>query len=660
MIKALRHSLAVAGCAGLLFIGAHGARAQETPTTPSVAPDPPQAQSAPRKRIPSAPPAPRAPKARPSATVVAPTQPQTPYPAPPAQRPAVAPAAPQTPLPPRQVVTVVHRLSGWKLLAWLAVSGPPALEIDRFPSASDVHTNIVAGFVSDDGRSVMARLPQAQAEFEIIAPPALAPSFFPGGDKPRADFPEFMLVNREGKRFKATFVGLDAATGLSLLEAEEPLFPSNGDLGNTETLTASVGQRIHLFAPAPVAPPPAGETGQTEEEETIYLDMGQTVGRLVEVRRAAQGRPAVVTARAPQATSALTGAVATSESGKPLGIVALSGPGETRIVPFEDVRAAAARVRSFRAVVVPRPWLGVRGDAAFKAPLETWVKGGWTAEKALPLIQNRRGVFLTSVAPETPAFQSGLRRGDVIARVGEREVNGIEDLSAVLREAGVGQTVRFTVWRATAAAPFELPVVLSGVANPALATFEAEKFAARSKILEVRSEINATRDEERRLRSEGRAAESKAAALAELEARRRRAERQLSVAETRYNEAEERAAQARFFRLNDWPVAAHGGLLLHRPLRASGVEVIGLTPRSATRLGARGGVLVVSVINGSAAERSGLRAGDIIETIGGKTFSHAELRGLLRNSTGPRLALGVVRGATKLTVSLPLDEREKE
>lgn len=93
-----------------------------------------------------------------------------------------------------------------------------------------------------------------------------------------------------------------------------------------------------------------------------------------------------------------------------------------------------------------------------------------------------------------------------------------------------------------------------------------------------------------------------------------------------------------------------------RPLRASGLEVIGLTHRGASQLGARGGLLVVSVLPGSAAEQVGIRGGDVIETAAGKPFSQAELRGILNRTTTPRIALGVVRGTTKLTVLLPLNE----
>lgn len=667
MSKGLRQIIALAMWAGLLLLCAASisVRAQGEPQSAAVEPAvAPQSPAPPSRKEPAKMRPARAPQARPAAVINSVGAPQAPAssrpaPAPQAQRPAHAPKAPA---PPRQLVTVVHRLSGWKLLTWLAVSGPPALELDRFPSASDVHTNIVAGFVSNDGRSVMARLPQAEVEFGAHAMPQLPPGFLSEQNGRTPAITEFTLVNREGKRVEANFVGFDAATGLSLLEANEPLLPLNGDTLSAEA--PAVGQRVHLFAPTPAAQPVAlaNDSGVTDEHETIYLDMGRTEGQLVEVRRATSGKAARVTARAPRVSPAWSGALATSQTGSPLGIVALSGGGETQIVPVEDVRAAIARVRATRAGIVPQPWLGVRGDTAFNAPLTTWIKNGWKRETALPLIQSRKGVLLTSVAPDSPAFQAGLKPGDVIVSVGAREIVNIEDLTMLLKEAGVGAKISFTVRRASTPSPQECSVLLGGVSNPALATLEAEMRAARSKIFDMRSGIAAARQEEERLRAEGRAAERYAVELAALETRRQQAESRLTEAQMQLAEAEARIAQtrARLLRPNDWPMPALSGFWEPRPLRASGLEVVGLTARGAMQLGARGGVLVVSVLPGSAAEQSGIRAGDVIETAAGRAFSHADLHSILKNATRSRIDLGLVRGPQKLTVLLSLDRGDQE
>ena len=168
-----------------------------------------------------------------------------------ARRPASRPTRSAT----TGVITVVHRLSGWKLLAWLASTPSPVVEVEDLPFASDVHTNIVAGFVSEDGRTVFARLGQAEAEAGIAAP--FGPVLSDGVD----DAPDITLVRRDGQRYKARFIGLDGSTGLSLLEAVTPVIPPAAHVGAQRM---SVGQRVRLYAPEPVSPPPAASPGPRE------------------------------------------------------------------------------------------------------------------------------------------------------------------------------------------------------------------------------------------------------------------------------------------------------------------------------------------------------------------------------------------------------------
>jgi S1-C subfamily serine protease len=489
----------------------------------------------------------------------------------------VAQAAPAVaPVRPRQVVTVVHRLSGWKLLAWLATSDPSSLEVEELPSPTDVHTNIVAGYVSDDGRTVVARLPQAEADLDSFPAPStsLFPATAPAAPKPE---PEYTVITSDGRRVEAKFVGLDSATGLSLLEASSSLMSNApaGTQGDTEDPT--VGQRVRLYAPAPsrptAAPPAAG---------VIYLNIDEKEGRLTEVRSGPSGRPFRLVAQTPEASPEWTGAVAANEIGEVLGIVSQTGSGETQIVPVATVRGALERVMRLRASA-PQPWLGVRGDAAFQAPLQTWVNFGWKPEFALPHIQDKRGVFLTSVARDTPAALAGLKPGDLISRVGAKDVRSPQDLSLTLAEAGVGSSLDFTVWRAFEPAPLKFTVRLAAAQNPAIATAVAEARAA-----DYANVLNP------------------AAAPEALKA---------------YEEA--------------------------NFLKTFGLDGLRLSPRGAARLGARGGLLVVAVRPGSPAADCGLRAGDVIETANGAQFTLAEFRHMLSNRSAEALSLGVVRGGAR-------------
>src|SRR6266508_65869 len=69
-----------------------------------------------------------------------------------------------------QVVTIVHRLSGVKMLRYLLrqrTEGDQVFTIDPDAISNDAHASIIAGWALDDGKTIAARLPQAGAEIEF-------------------------------------------------------------------------------------------------------------------------------------------------------------------------------------------------------------------------------------------------------------------------------------------------------------------------------------------------------------------------------------------------------------------------------------------------------------------------------------------------------------
>lgn len=450
------------------------ARAQDavTPTAPRTPPAAsPPADVAPRAPRPVVEPAPSAQPgarvARPAPVVAPPAGPQAPTPAAKA-----APAA--APVPPRQVVTVVHRLRGWKLLAWLATTVRPSFELDELPSATDVHTNIVAGYISDDGRTVVARLPQAESVLDFPAP---ASNLFEPAQQtatqsaPRPE-PEYSVITSEGRSVEARFVGVDATTGLSLLEASSAILPGAmaGDAGHTDD--PAVGQRVLFYTPAPA---PAAAT--PPEAGTLPLIIDERPGVLTAVKSGPSGRPFRLVAQTPAATDEWIGSVVANDVGDVIGIVSQTGTGGTQIVPVATALGARERVMRLGASA-PQPWVGIGGNAAFREPLEEWRKYGWTVEAATAHIEQGGGVLLTKVAPGAPAARAGLKPGDLISRIGARDVRTVEDLTLTLKEAGVGSSLDFMVWRALEPEPLKFTVRLAATRNPAR-EFEAAEWAAR-------------------------------------------------------------------------------------------------------------------------------------------------------------------------------------
>lgn len=619
----------------ILFPASLSARQAATP-----APAPAPAPNGPATPPPAAQPAqsvsPRAPRVN-----VTPRAPRT---APAPRAPVATPA-----VPPRQVVTVVHRLTGWKLLAWLATSGPPAVELDELPSTTDAHTNIVAGYIYDDGRTVVARLPQADIDLEAFAVPRTPPAFFARSGAGFDSEPEYMLVTADNRRVEARFVGIDSSTGLTLLEATKTLLSGApaGDQGDTEDPT--VGQRVRLYAPAPAAAP-AARTPPAPTPGYILVSIDQKEGLLTEVNRAPSGKPSRVVVSAGDVSQAWTGAVAANELGEVVGIISQSRGGETQLVPMAAVKSACERVLRLRGNA-PQPWLGARADAALQSSLDAWVKFGWTPETARPLIENRRGVFLTSVAPGTPAALAGLKPGDLISGVGAREVRGAEDFSMTLREAGVGSTVDMTVWRALEPSPVKVTVELKGVRNPALATAVAEESALREAVLALSRELGALRAEQSRLRNDPRGAD--AAELTRLGEKLVAAEAGLALTREQLELVRAKVNASRFPALGfpRLPPAQFEGYTAASRLQLYGLNALGLTQKGASRLGAKGGMLVVAVRPESPAAASGLVAGDVIETVNGTPLVHTELRRLLAVPDPSALTFGLVREGRRLTVN---------
>lgn len=580
-----------------------------------------------------------------------------------------------------QVIAVVHRMSGWKLRTLLTPAD--ASSASTFDE-NFVRTNIVAGFIMPDGRSVIARLPQAEAEMLNLSAAFRNPRLpVTAGDA------ELLLVRPDGVQFNARFIGLDASTGLSLLESDKHIFAPAAEATHVAPV---VGQRVRVIAPvraaipasvtapattapatAPVAPaaPPVISAARPEDAPVgdsgfIYMNMSEEAGQLREVKRSPSGKAMEVTVELNRVSPEWAGGVALSETGTLVGIIEESDARATRLMSAETVRGAARRVRARRASV-PQPWLGARGDAVAFAPLEQFLARGWRPEQARLLVNQQRGVLLTSVAPGTPAALAGLRPGDVVSRIGQHDVRNIEDMSLMIKELGGNTLANFTVLRAESA-PLNLAVRLSESPSPVLDTARAELRAVqtelRAKQLAInqmlgdirRYELDLRQIENERKRLE--AGEPQASRKAQLEEELKRVQAQYRVAmeqsqkvSTDYEQmrARMREAEARYRSA----VEAYSGLAV-KPLLSFGLEAVRISPAGTKFLKAQqqSGLLVMSVRPNSAAARSRIQTGDIIESINGQIFSEANWNFDFSNDFDTDLSLGILRSGEKLSFNL--------
>ncbi len=91
--------------------------------------------------------------------------------------------------------------------------------------------------------------------------------------------------------------------------------------------------------------------------------------------------------------------------------------------------------------------------------------------------------------------------------------------------------------------------------------------------------------------------------------------------------------------------------------RRLGVSVQELTNQLADYFGARHGLLVTSVADGSSAERAGLKAGDVITSINGDAVRSRQdlLRALRDSSNGDEVTIGIVRDKKETTVKATVE-----
>ena len=92
--------------------------------------------------------------------------------------------------------------------------------------------------------------------------------------------------------------------------------------------------------------------------------------------------------------------------------------------------------------------------------------------------------------------------------------------------------------------------------------------------------------------------------------------------------------------------------------RAMGVESESLSSQLAQFFGVTEGALVRSVVSGSAAEKAGIKAGDVITKVGDRKVSGpSDVSSAVRSSTGATVPVTLVRNQKEMTVNVALGER---
>lgn len=504
-----------------------------------------------------------------------------------------------------QIVTILHRLSGLKVMRLLRRAteepGSVAAFDDAFRMSKEIHTNVIAGLTLGDGETIAAWLPEAEAE---MAPSAIqyaplppSPPYTPGtpapvpAPQPRPGKPshpthppqiqydqmmpanvphlsllgllepDLKIVTRDGKRLLGHYLGLDGLTGLSIITLKGANLPQMVEASEP----VKVGQRLRIIGPQPAPRPETTRTG-------MYVRVGQTDAVVSGLSKSPSGGLLRIKIKAPKLSPVNIGAIAVNEAGETMGILDAVQGLEATIVPIASVRSAVKRVRD-RKASVPKPWLGVRGEPIGGVTMDKIMGVGWTAARAKELCENQNGILLTSVVPGSPAALNQLKAGDVILAVNNSQIKNGEEFTWMLQETTPGSSVQFTIARPEKAASEALEIRLSESPDPLIGRRVSSAFGG-----------------------------------------------------TRHAEP--------------------GSLM------SQGIEAMAIKPKAGTRLGAAGGLLVLYVHPTTAAHQAGLRAGDIIEAIDGQNLTSGRYRRPLLKNPGASSAFTIVRNKQRMQLTI--------
>src|SRR3569832_192636 len=359
-----------------------------------------------------------------------------------AQTPAPSPKKPAAP----QVVTIIHRLNGLKMFR-LLLRSEQVQSIDSLDSAfglmDDVHTNVIAGLAMDDGETIVAWLPEADVEFgppDVPLPvsprPAKSPrastGMFPRIPNTFFGEPDVTVIGPDGKRLPAKYIGLDAVTGLSILRLENK---NSIAAASIKDEPVNSGDSVLLFGPEPVA-----------KTRPVLARMAAIEGRVQDVQPAPSGGIARFKVSAPRLSEANIGGVAVNQAGNTIGIIDGLEGSEASILPAALIKRAAQRVLE-RQASVPRPWLGVKGEAVAALNVDQILNHGWEMHRAAALVGKPHGYLLTSIMPGSHAALAALRAGEWILKVDDKDIQTADEFTWWLEQAGPSSSVEFTVAR---------------------------------------------------------------------------------------------------------------------------------------------------------------------------------------------------------------------
>jgi S1-C subfamily serine protease len=235
---------------------------------------------------------------------------------------------------------------------------------------------------------------------------------------------------------------------------------------------------------------------------------------------------------------------------------------------------------------------------------ELTILGGRGGELGVSIVDGQSGVEIEEVHADSAADKAGLKRGDVMLEFDGERVRSTRQLPRLIQETPSGRNVTATISR-------------------------------DGKRQDVQLTLSEGRDARVILGDSGRFFQGFTDRLPDMEREFRDLQKNRDIPGFAY----------KFF----GPDAGFSGGRL-------GVTVDELTGQLATYFGAKEGVLVTSVSEGSSAETAGIKAGDVITSIDGEpVHSSADLIQSLRRTQTEDVSIGIIRDKKAQTLKAKVE-----
>ncbi len=234
------------------------------------------------------------------------------------------------------------------------------------------------------------------------------------------DAARVQVTLKDGRTFMGEVVGTDPATDVALIRVDANNLPA-AKLGDSEKL--KVGQIVLAVGNA------------------LGLPGAPTVSMGV---ISALGRPLPGTDFVLEGLIQTDASINPGNSGGPLADLNANVIGiNTAMIPFAQGVGFAIPAHTVKRVIeqilengrVVRPWLGISGVDMNPAIARRY---------NLPL---ESGVLLVEIGRESPAYEAGLRVGDILVQMGDQKVKDMKDLVLALSKLSIGEVLKIALVR---------------------------------------------------------------------------------------------------------------------------------------------------------------------------------------------------------------------